>query len=51
MDCVKCVFMMPLVSYLNAEKYFAAMPLNAIYFIAKYITSIKLPILYKRRVR
>lgn len=43
-------FMMPLVSYLNAEKYFAAMPLNAIYFIAIYLL-IKLPILYKRRVR
>ncbi len=43
-------FMMPLVSYLNAEKYFAAMPLNAIYFIAIYLL-IKLPILYKRRIR
>lgn len=43
-------FMMPLVSYLNSEKYFAAMTLNAIYFLSIYIL-IKSPILYKRKAR
>lgn len=43
-------FMMPLVSYLNAEKYFAAMTLNVIYFLAIYIL-IKSPILYKNKIK